>query len=93
MIDSTKGLSASQRATAPQRHNARMQVGSYLKISIAVALATIVLKFGAWWLTDSVGLLSDALESVVNLAGAVFALMMVTVTTRQNTFRAVSRAC
>jgi cation diffusion facilitator family transporter len=79
MIDSTKGLSASRRATAPQRHNARMQVGSYLKISIAVALATIVLKFGAWWLTDSVGLLSDALESVVNLAGAVFALMMVTV--------------
>jgi cation diffusion facilitator family transporter len=77
--DSTEGLSASRRATVPQRHNVRMQVGSYLKISIAVALATIVLKFGAWWLTDSVGLLSDALESVVNLAGAVFALMMVTV--------------
>lgn len=56
-----------------------MQVGSYLKLSIAVALATIVLKFGAWYLTDSVGLLSDALESLVNLAGAVFALMMVTV--------------
>jgi cation diffusion facilitator family transporter len=56
-----------------------MQVGSYLKLSIAVALATIALKFGAWYLTDSVGLLSDALESLVNLAGAVFALMMVTV--------------
>jgi cation diffusion facilitator family transporter len=56
-----------------------MQVSSYLKLSIAVALATIALKFGAWWLTGSVGLLSDALESLVNLAGAVFALMMVTV--------------
>ncbi len=56
-----------------------MQVSAYLKLSIAVALATIALKFGAWWLTNSVGLLSDALESLVNLAGAVFALMMVTV--------------
>ena len=56
-----------------------MQVSAYLKLSIAVALATIALKTGAWWLTDSVGLLSDALESLVNLAGAIFALMMVTV--------------
>jgi cation diffusion facilitator family transporter len=55
-----------------------MQVSAYLKLSIAVALATIALKTGAWWLTDSVGLLSDALESLVNLAGAIFALMMVT---------------
>ena len=56
-----------------------MQVSSYLKLSIAVAIATIALKTGAWWLTGSVGLLSDALESLVNLAGAIFALMMVTV--------------
>ncbi len=56
-----------------------MQVSSYLKLSIGVAVATIALKTGAWWLTDSVGLLSDALESLVNLAGATFALMMVTV--------------
>ena len=56
-----------------------MQVSSYLKLSVAVALATIALKTGAWWLTGSVGLLSDALESLVNLAGAIFALMMVTV--------------
>ena len=55
-----------------------MQVSSYLKISVAVALATIALKTGAWWLTDSAGLLSDALESLVNLAGASFALAMVT---------------
>ena len=56
-----------------------MQVSAYLKLSIAVAIATIALKTAAWWLTDSVGLLSDALESLVNLAGAIFALMMVTV--------------
>ncbi|HEY6355230.1 MAG TPA: cation diffusion facilitator family transporter, partial [Burkholderiaceae bacterium] len=56
-----------------------MQVSSYLKLSVAVAVATMALKFGAWWLTGSVGLLSDALESLVNLAGAAFALLMVTV--------------
>jgi cation diffusion facilitator family transporter len=55
-----------------------MQPSAYLKLSIAVALSTIALKTGAWWLTDSVGLLSDALESLVNLAGAAFALLMVT---------------
>ena len=55
-----------------------MQVSSYLKLSVGVALATIALKTGAWWLTGSVGLLSDALESLVNLAGATFALAMVT---------------
>jgi cation diffusion facilitator family transporter len=55
-----------------------MQVSAYLKVSVAVAVATILLKTGAWWLTGSVSLLSDAMESLVNLAGAVFALMMVT---------------
>lgn len=56
-----------------------MQVATYLKLSVLTALATIALKTGAWWLTDSVSLLSDALESLVNLAGALFALAMVTV--------------
>lgn len=59
-----------------------MGVGAYLKLSIVVALATIALKTGAWWLTGSVGLLSDAMESVVNLAGAMFALAMVTIAVR-----------
>jgi cation diffusion facilitator family transporter len=59
-----------------------MQVSSYLKLSIAVAVATIVLKTAAWWFTGSVGLLSDAMESVVNLAGAMFALWMVVVAAR-----------
>lgn len=48
-----------------------------LLLSLAAALTTIVMKTGAWWLTGSVGYLSDALESVVNLAGAGFALWMV----------------
>jgi cation diffusion facilitator family transporter len=47
-------------------------------LSIAAAVATILLKGVAWWLTGSVGLLSDALESFVNLAGALMALFMLT---------------
>ena len=47
--------------------------------SVVVAIITIGLKTLAWHLTDSVGLLSDAMESVVNLASAIFGLMMVTV--------------
>jgi cation diffusion facilitator family transporter len=43
---------------------------------------TISLKTLAWWITDSVGLLSDAMESLVNLASAVFGLVMVTVAAR-----------
>lgn len=50
-----------------------------LGASVVVACITIALKTLAWWLTDSVALLSDAMESVVNLASAVFGLMMVTV--------------
>lgn len=48
-----------------------------LLLSLAAALGTIAMKTGAWWLTGSIGYLSDALESVVNLAGAGFALWMV----------------
>ncbi|HVG46501.1 MAG TPA: cation diffusion facilitator family transporter [Longimicrobium sp.] len=51
-------------------------------LSIAAALVTIALKFGAFVLTGSVGLLSDALESLVNLAAAVMALAMLTIATR-----------
>ena len=48
----------------------------YAWLSVAAALATILLKGLAWRLTDSVGLLSDAIESFVNLAGALMALGM-----------------
>ncbi len=54
-----------------------MQVSSYLKASAGVAVATIALKAAAWWMTGSVSLLSDAIEGLVNLVGALFALMMV----------------
>ncbi len=48
----------------------------YAWLSIAAAVATIVLKGAAWWMTGSVGMLSDALESFVNLAAAFMALAM-----------------
>jgi cation diffusion facilitator family transporter len=53
-----------------------MKLEGYAWVSIGAALATIALKMTAWWLTGSVGLLSDALESFVNLAAAVMALSM-----------------
>lgn len=53
-----------------------------LRASIVVAVLTITLKTTAWWITGSVGLLSDAMESFVNLASAVFALLMVTIARR-----------
>jgi len=59
-----------------------VQVRTLLKLSIAVAVATIATKSLAWWLTGSVGLLSDAMESFVNLASATFALLMVTISQR-----------
>ncbi|WP_314325581.1 cation diffusion facilitator family transporter [Comamonas aquatica] len=66
----------------PARTSDWMRPHSLLRISIAVAVVTIVLKMLAWLLTGSVGLLSDALESFVNLAGATFALAMVTIAQR-----------
>jgi cation diffusion facilitator family transporter len=51
-------------------------------LSIAAAVLTIGLKTAAWWVTGSVGLLSDAMESVVNLAAGLMALAMLTVAER-----------
>ena len=53
-----------------------------LMLSAVVAVITIVLKTLAWYVTDSVGLLSDAMESFVNQASALFALLMVTIAAR-----------
>ena len=53
-----------------------MRLERYAWLSVAAAVATIGLKTLAWWLTGSVGLLSDALESGVNLAAALLALSM-----------------
>ena len=57
--------------SAPAREN----LTRFAWLSIAAALATIALKFGAYVLTGSVGLLSDAAESVVNLVAAFVALI------------------
>lgn len=55
---------------------------NYAWLSIAAAIVTITLKMVAWQLTGSVGLLSDALESVVNLVAAIVALVALTVAAR-----------
>ena len=54
----------------------------FIYLSIAAAAATIALKFLAWYLTDSIGLLSDALESGVNLVAAVVALVLISIAER-----------
>src|SRR5690625_333635 len=51
----------------------------YAWLSIAAALVTIGLKTSAWYVTGSVGLLSDAAESFVNLFAAIVALVALTV--------------
>lgn len=55
---------------------------SFALLSIAAALITIALKALAWWLTGSVGLLSDALEGTINLAGAIVALTVLGIALR-----------
>ena len=82
----------------------RAALGRYAWLSIAAAVTTIILKSAAYALTGSVGLLSDALESFVNLAGALMALAMLASppappttrtragTRRPSTSRAASRA-
>jgi cation diffusion facilitator family transporter len=62
-----------------------MQLPSLVRfawLSIAAAIATMALKAAAYYFTGSVGLLSDALESLVNLAGALMALAMLSVAAR-----------
>jgi cation diffusion facilitator family transporter len=69
--------SVTDPAPAPKTPAAR-----YAVLSIAAALATMGLKAFAWWLTGSVGLLADALESLVNLGAAVMAFAMLVVAAR-----------
>ena len=68
--------------TAGAGHNGQMPIHSlkrYAWLSIGAALVTITFKGLAWWLTGSVGELSDAMESGVNLAGALMALVMISI--------------
>lgn len=60
----------------------RSKLTRFAWLSIAVAILTISLKTVAYFLTNSVGLLSDALESIVNLVGALMALGMLTIAAR-----------
>jgi cation diffusion facilitator family transporter len=60
----------------------RLFLTRFAWLSIGAALITISLKTTAYLLTGSIGLLSDALESVVNLVGALMALAMLTVAAR-----------
>ena len=57
-------------------------LAKYGWLSIAAAVATIILKSYAYWLTDSVGLLSDALESLINLVAAVIVLIVLSISAR-----------
>ena len=56
-----------------------MGLERYAWLSVATALVTLAIKWAAWWLTGSVGLLSDALEAFVNLGAGLLALWMLRV--------------
>lgn len=62
--------------------NDRAFLTRFAWLSIGAAVLTIGLKTVAYLITDSVGLLSDALESMVNLVGAIIALIMLTIAAR-----------
>jgi len=62
--------------------SSRQSLTRYAWLSIGAAVVTIGMKSGAYWLTGSVGLLSDALEAVVNLVAAVVALGVLTIAAR-----------
>jgi cation diffusion facilitator family transporter len=60
----------------------RASLSRFAWISIAAALVTIALKSAAYFLTGSIGLLSDAIESFVNLISGIMVLAMLTVAAR-----------
>ncbi len=62
--------------------DARVSLTRFAWLSIAAATLIICMKAVAYWVTGSVGLLSDALESVINLVAAVVALIVLTVAAR-----------
>ena len=70
-----------QQANHKDQVENRASLTRFAWISIAAAVATITLEAGAYLLTGSVGLLSDAM-SLCNLAGAVMALLMLIIAAR-----------
>jgi cation diffusion facilitator family transporter len=75
---SNAGSSAAQNMATAERSS----LARFAWLSISAAVVTIALKTVAYLLTGSVGLLSDAIESLVNLVGAIMALAMLTVAAR-----------
>lgn len=69
-------------STPESRASAPVDLSKYAWLSIAAAVVTIVLKLGAYVVTQSVGLLSDAAETVVNLVAAIVALIALKVSVR-----------
>ena len=74
-------LVASQSGEMDQQFS-RRTLTKYAWLSIAAAVITIVLKMVAWRITGSVGLFSDAAESIVNLVAAVVALTVLIISAR-----------
>ena len=64
-----------EKPTESTSHPQPEDLTRFAWLSIAAAIATILLKGTAWWVTGSVGLLSDAAESLVNLVAAIVALV------------------
>lgn len=60
--------------TETQISNTQVNLAKFAWMSIIVSVAVFGMKMAAWWATGSVGLLSDALESTVNIVAAVVAL-------------------
>ena len=78
-------VTRSENAARPARR--KVDLTRFAWLSIAAAIVTITLKAGAWVMTGSVGLLSGAAESVVNLVAAVVALIALRVAIRPATER------
>lgn len=76
---------ADEAAESTRGGSSAVDLTRFAWLSIAAAIATIALKTGAWAMTGSVGLLSDAAESTVNLVAAVVALIALTVAARPAT--------
>jgi cation diffusion facilitator family transporter len=64
---------------ARSKETAKHRVATLAAWSILVAIGVLALKFAAWWITDSVALYSDALESIVNVIASFFALWAIRV--------------
>lgn len=77
-----KSMSTSHNPVSEQIPEHPVPLTRYAWLSIAAAVVTIVLKSAAYALTGSVGLLSDALESTVNLAAAIVALLALRIVVR-----------